>query len=541
MTTAATIAAELLLDAGGFSKGMKEATKQAETFDKKMQDIGSRMQKFGATMSLAVTVPILAFGKASVDAAVESEMAMTELETVIESTGGAAGVTADELAKMADELQGVTMFGDEAIMQGQAMLLTFTKIGEDVFPEATMAMLNMAQKFGSIEEASIQLGNALNDPIQGVSALRRVGVMLSDQQEQQIKDFMAVGDIASAQRVILQELETEFGGLAEAMGTTAAGQMAIFNNELDSLKEALGQAIIPTLVDFIKALTPIVQAIADAPPWVQKLIVVFLGLLALIGPLVGFAGTIVSMVGTLSSMGITLGGLSAAFASIGAVITGTLIPAIVALLPVLALIAAAVVLVYMVWKNWDQLKTTLSQLWFIIKWGFSQAIEAIKKSFASGMTAMQSRVKPFVDFFKRAWQTLKQIHDGVFRFILTIAIRVFSTIVNAISKVVAAISKLKAAFASIKLPKALTPGSPTPFEIGLMGINEQMRLLATRAIPKMNAGLNIAPVGISDVGNNGGYGTYIDNRRFSAGVTPEALRMAMDNNNRSLARAIPRR
>lgn len=541
MTTAATIAAELLLDAGGFSKGMKEATKQAETFDKKMQDIGSRMQKFGATMSLAVTVPILAFGKASVDAALESEMAMTELETVIESTGGAAGVTADELAKMADELQGVTMFGDEAIMQGQAMLLTFTKIGEDVFPEATMAMLNMAQKFGSIEEASIQLGKALNNPIQGVSALRRVGVMLSDQQEQQIKDFMAVGDIASAQRVILQELETEFGGLAEAMGTTAAGQMAIFNNELDSLKEALGQAIIPTLVDFIKALTPIVQAIADAPPWVQKLIVVFLGLLALVGPLVGFAGTIVSMVGTLSSMGITLGGLSAAFASIGAVITGTLIPAIVALLPVLALIAAAVVLVYMVWKNWDQLKTTLLQLWFIIKWGFSQAIDAIKKSFASGMTSMQSRVKPFVDFFKRAWQTLKQIHDGVFRFILTIAIRVFSTIVNAISKVVAAIAKLKAAFASIRLPKALTPGSPTPFEIGLMGINEQMRLLATRSIPNMNAGLNAAPVGISDAGNNGGYGTYIDNRRFSAGVTPEALRMAMDNNNRSLARAIPRR
>lgn len=119
--------------------------------------------------------------------------------------------------------------------------------------------------------------------------------------------------------------------------------------------------------------------------------------------------------------------------------------------------------------------------------------------------------------------------------------RVFSSINKAIMTMVNAIAKLKAAFASIKLPKALTPGSPTPFEIGLMGINEQMRLLATRAIPDMNAGLNVAPVGISDVGNNGGYGTYIDNRRFSAGVTPEALRMAMDNNNRSLARAIPRR
>lgn len=541
MTTAATIAAELLLDAGGFSKGMKEATKQAETFDKKMQDIGSRMQKFGATMSLAVTVPILAFGKASVDAALESEMAMTELETVIESTGGAAGVTADELAKMADELQGVTMFGDEAIMKGQAMLLTFTKIGEDVFPEATTAMLNMAQKFGSIEEASIQLGKALNDPIQGVSALRRVGVMLSEQQEQQIKDFMAVGDIASAQRVILQELETEFGGLAEAMGTTAAGQMAIFNNELDSLKEALGQAIIPTLVDFIKALTPIVQAIADAPPWVQKLIVVFLGLLALAGPLIGFAGTIVSMIGTLSSMGITLGGLSAAFASIGAVITGTLIPAIVALLPVLALIVAAVVLVYMVWKNWDQLKTTLSQLWFIIKWGFSQAMESVKKSFQGGMDAIKKKTQPVVEFLKRAWSNIKMAFTSAFLGIFSVAARVFNAIGTGILAVINAIAKLKAALAGIKLPKALTPGSPTPFEVGLMGINEQMKILANRAIPNMNAGLNAAPVGISDVGNNGGYGTYIDNRRFSAGVTPEALRMAMDNNNRNLARAIPRR
>lgn len=541
MTTAATIAAELLLDAGGFSKGMKEATKQAETFDKKMQDIGSRMQKFGATMSLAVTVPILAFGKASVDAALESEMAMTELETVIESTGGAAGVTADELAKMADELQGVTMFGDEAIMKGQAMLLTFTKIGEDVFPEATTAMLNMAQKFGSIEEASIQLGKALNDPIQGVSALRRVGVMISEQQEQQIKDFMAVGDIASAQRVILQELETVFGGLAEAMGTTAAGQMAIFNNELDSLKEALGQAIIPTLVDFIKALTPIVQAIADAPPWVQKLIVVFLGLLALAGPLIGFAGTIVSMIGTLSSMGITLGGLSAAFASIGAVITGTLIPAIVALLPVLALIVAAVVLVYMVWKNWDQLKTTLSQLWFIIKWGFSQAMESVKKSFQGGMDAIKKKTQPVVEFLKRAWSNIKMAFTSAFLGIFSVAARVFNAIGTGILAVINAIAKLKAALAGIKLPKALTPGSPTPFEVGLMGINEQMKILANRAIPNMNAGLNAAPVGISDVGNNGGYGTYIDNRRFSAGVTPEALRMAMDNNNRNLARAIPRR
>jgi hypothetical protein len=139
------------------------------------------------------------------------------------------------------------------------MLLTFTKIGKDVFPEATMAMLNMTEKFGNMEQASIQLGKALNDPVQGVGALRRVGVMLSDEQEAQIKNFVAVGDIASAQKVILSELETEFGGLAVAAGQTTAGQIEIARNSFAALKDEIGVQLLPVITEFFTELNAFVS------------------------------------------------------------------------------------------------------------------------------------------------------------------------------------------------------------------------------------------------------------------------------------------
>jgi hypothetical protein len=151
----------------------------------------------------------------------------TSLVDTLGLVAPAVQMTKKELIDLATSLSLVTRFEDDSIVKGESMLLTFTNIGKDVFPAATEAMLNMAQKFGSMDAASVQLGKALQDPIAGVAALRRVGVMLTDAQEKQIKQFIKVGDIASAQKVILGELNTEFGGLAVAAGQTLAGRMDI--------------------------------------------------------------------------------------------------------------------------------------------------------------------------------------------------------------------------------------------------------------------------------------------------------------------------
>ena len=140
-------------------------------------------------------------------------VAESQLNAVLKSTKGVAGLTAKELTNMASALQKQTRFGDEAIMTAQSLMLTFTKVGKDVFPDAIETVMNMSEAMGQdMKQSVIQVGKALNDPILGVTALRRVGVQLSEQQEQQVRDFVAVGDVASAQKVILGELETQFGG-----------------------------------------------------------------------------------------------------------------------------------------------------------------------------------------------------------------------------------------------------------------------------------------------------------------------------------------
>jgi len=182
-------------------------------------------------------------------------------------TAPAARITKDEVVKLAEALQKTTKFSDEAIITGQSMLLTFTNIGKDVFPDATEAMLNMAEKFGGMDAASIQLGKALNDPIGGVAALRRVGVQLTDAQEKQIKAMVKSGNIMGAQKIILGELKTEFGGLAVAAGATTEGAMIRLNNAFDDVKETVGNALLPLLNDLVTnvllPLVPQAQALAE--------------------------------------------------------------------------------------------------------------------------------------------------------------------------------------------------------------------------------------------------------------------------------------
>lgn len=184
----------------------------------------------------------------------EGQRVQAALNAVLESTGFKAGLTADELNNMSDALSRVTPFTQDAITEAQTLLLTFTNIGEDVFPQATETVLNMATVFGSTESASIQLGKALNDPVAGITALQRVGVSFSEEQKKVIEQLVATGDIAGAQAIILGELETEFGGAARAAGNTFGGKLTILKNKLMDVVETIGMSMMPALtgmVDFI--------------------------------------------------------------------------------------------------------------------------------------------------------------------------------------------------------------------------------------------------------------------------------------------------
>lgn len=97
----------------------------------------------GLVSGAAFGIVSLAIGK-SIGEAREAQAVNAQLAAVLKSTGGAVGLTAEQINGYASSLQKTTGIADDVIGAGQNMLLTFTNIGKDVFPSATETMLDMA-------------------------------------------------------------------------------------------------------------------------------------------------------------------------------------------------------------------------------------------------------------------------------------------------------------------------------------------------------------------------------------------------------------
>lgn len=175
-------------------------------------------------------------------------------ENVIKSTGGAAKITADQVGNLATKLSNKTAVDDEVIQSGQNLLLTFTGIrnevgkGNNIFDQASKAALDMAAGLNggtvtaeNLKGTSVQLGKALNDPIKGITALSRSGVSFTEKQKEQIKSMVKAGDTMGAQKLILAELNKEFGGAAAAAADPAQKAQVAWGN----LKEQIGTGILP--------------------------------------------------------------------------------------------------------------------------------------------------------------------------------------------------------------------------------------------------------------------------------------------------------
>jgi phage-related protein len=186
--------------------------------------------------------------------AADWESALAQTNAVIKSTGGAAGLTAGQFGDLASRLSaenGMSKFSDDAILAGENILATFVKIKGPAFTDATQTILDMSTALGTdLGGTAMQVGKALNDPIAGIGALSRVGVTFTDQQKEQIKSLSESGNMLGAQRVILAELATEFGGSAAASVNTFSGQMIVLQEQTGAAFEQIGTALLPVLVRF---------------------------------------------------------------------------------------------------------------------------------------------------------------------------------------------------------------------------------------------------------------------------------------------------
>lgn len=237
------------------SAGLKGMATSVEESGKSFLNLGNIITGFIGTVIIGGLVNGL---KESYAAFEEQRKVAAQTEATLKSTGNAAGVTSEQVSELASALESQTNYSDDSIQSAENLLLTFTKINKDIFPETTELVLDMSTALGQdLKSSAIQIGKALQDPINGVTALRRVGVAFTESQQEQIKALVESGRAMEAQRMILAELKTEFGGSAKAL----VDPISQMQNALNNLQENIGASVSPTIKGLAGELTALLNSI----------------------------------------------------------------------------------------------------------------------------------------------------------------------------------------------------------------------------------------------------------------------------------------
>src|SRR6185437_5179610 len=212
-----------LLD--GSSSGVDKAKSKIGQVDSAIAGAESRSRSLGKLIGTLGGViagvfaveKIIGFGKESLEVARSVRMASAQVAQGIETTGGAAGRTLAELQEQAEKLQGTTLFSKSDIMMAQAQMLTFTNLKGVIFDQDIPAVMGLATRMGGngpadLKGALLQVSKAMQDPERNLARLQRSGVDFTAAQAELIKGLVQHGHLAQAQKMILAELNKEFGG-----------------------------------------------------------------------------------------------------------------------------------------------------------------------------------------------------------------------------------------------------------------------------------------------------------------------------------------
>ncbi len=403
----------VVIDASAARAGAREVTDSLDsagaasaTFGSKMSAAGVKAAKFGGIMTVGLTAPLLAFGKAAVEEAQETARAMAQIEAALKSTGNQAGRTSAQMQAFADKLELSSLYEGDQILDGVTKnLLRFGNVTGAVFDRATQAAVDYASRTGtSLDGAAALIGKALDNPTKGMGKLQKAVGSIDPAIQEHVKSLQAAGKVQEAQAVLLGILEQKFGGAALAAQNTDPYNKV--QDAISGLKETIGTKLLPMLPVLFGGISSIVGAFAQLSPGIQSAVVGGGILLAVLGPILagigGLTTLIVPLVSSLVPLAAGLFGTGAAAAAAGtgaaagATGFGALAIAAAPVALVIAGIAAAVGAAYLVWKNWD----TIGPM-------FTNLGNGIKSAIGPSVTALFTTIKQVAsDLFNGPFGTL---------------------------------------------------------------------------------------------------------------------------------------
>lgn len=211
---------------------------------------------------------IIAWAKAAYEAWAVQAKAVALVERGMKRVAWTRKTTTDDLIAEATKLQKSSIFWDEEILQKVTNnLLTFSGVGENVFKKTQQSAVDLATTLEwDLQSATIMLGKALENPVEWLWALTRVGITFTQQQKDQIEAMVKAWDTLWAQNAILGEIERMYWGAWKA-ASDALWPTNQLSKEFWDMAEELWIAIAPALSEVAQAMRPVIESVTK---WIME-------------------------------------------------------------------------------------------------------------------------------------------------------------------------------------------------------------------------------------------------------------------------------
>lgn len=254
---------ELDIDASGSVSGGRRVSVELDRIGRQADGVGGRFRgAFGSLrgLLLGVVAPLISIAGAvrlvsrAVQEAGMAALIERRLERALRNLGEVSPQAVEGLKRIAAQLQATTNFTDDAVLTAAQLLATFRSVGGSegigmLLPRLADMAAGVARATGETMDLN-QVAQLVGKAMEGqVTALRRVGVSLSEAEAEAIK--MATG--LDRVRLVAEVLDRNFQGLAEA----GADPFVIMKNAAEELYEVLGEQLYVVLADVAKQLADI--------------------------------------------------------------------------------------------------------------------------------------------------------------------------------------------------------------------------------------------------------------------------------------------
>ena len=249
------------------NKKNKSLNKSQREFRKQGKAAGTasyNIQRFGVALRstlapLVAATAAIGFLNRALSITAQRQADAELLASGLRKIGAAAG-DLEKFQKIASDIGEQTLFNQEDFTQGFALLTSFRGIGQDSFERVSRAAADMAATTKQdVNSSLLQMAKALENPVQGLSAMSRSGTTFTEEQKNVVKALVATNRTLEAQNFILSVVEDQYKGNAQAAAQGLAGAQDTLSESFRDFSEVVGKIMLDPAIAATNLMTDAVK------------------------------------------------------------------------------------------------------------------------------------------------------------------------------------------------------------------------------------------------------------------------------------------